>query len=325
LERVELRVLWENEAQHFTPWLAQEENLARLSNVLGLDLEFEATEQVVGPFKADILCKVGGAEDHLVLIENQLEKTDHTHLGQILTYASGLHAATVVWVAKQFTDEHRASLDWLNEKMAGRCNFFGLEIELWRIGDSPLAPKFNVISKPNDWTSRAQAALSVAEVSDTKRTQQAYWEAFGEYLRTRNSSMRPQKPLPQHWTNFAIGRSHFWMSATQRSGEGGWIAVELHTNGPNAKAFFAQLIAQKTEIERSTGFAMTWDALPGKKETNTWIALDGQNPSDRAQWPAQHAWLHAHLEKVHAAFRDRIRALQAEEPEEAEVQGMAPV
>jgi len=97
-----------------------------------------------------------------VLIENQLERTDHTHLGQLLTYASGLEAVTIVWIAERFTEEHRSTLDWLNKITDESFRFFGLEVELWRIGNSPAAPKFNLVSKPNEWShSVAQAARAI--------------------------------------------------------------------------------------------------------------------------------------------------------------------
>ena len=151
LIKVPLREFWEGEASDFTPWLAEEENISLLGETIRVELEVEAQERNVGPFRADILCK-DTATDDWVLIKNQLERTDHTYLGQLLTYAAGLEAVTVVWIAERFTDEHRAALDWLNEITAEGVSFFGLEIELWRIGDSPRAPKFNVVSHPNDWT-----------------------------------------------------------------------------------------------------------------------------------------------------------------------------
>ncbi len=151
LEKVDLRDVWKTEAGDFTPWLAREENIALLGNAIGIDLEVEAQEKNVGPFRADILCK-DTISENWVLVENQLERTDHVHLGQLLTYAAGLNAVTIVWIADRFTDEHRAALDWLNEITDSSFNFFGLEVELWRIGDSPIAPKFNIASKPNDWT-----------------------------------------------------------------------------------------------------------------------------------------------------------------------------
>ena len=144
LEKVELRDVWETEDRDFTPWLAKEEHLELLGEVIGIELELEAQEKDVGPFRADILCKNTADEsESWVLIENQIEKTDHKHLGQLMPYAAGLQAATIVWVASRFTEEHRAALDWLNKITDDDFKFFGLEVELWKIGNSPAAPKFN--------------------------------------------------------------------------------------------------------------------------------------------------------------------------------------
>src|SRR5689334_13079677 len=189
LEKVDPRSAWATEASHFTPWLAHPEHLRLLSEAIGIDLELEAQEKSVGPFRADILCK-DTVTANWVLIENQLERTDHTHLGQLLTYAAGLDAVTIVWIASRFTEEHRAALDWLNNATATGFNFFGLEIELWRIGDSPLAPKFNVISKPNDWSKsvREQATGAQAgQMTEFQRLHLEFWTQFRKYLEDSNS------------------------------------------------------------------------------------------------------------------------------------------
>ena len=151
LEPVDLRGVWSDEAKNFTPWLA--DNLDVLETTLEIGLELEGVEETVGRFKADIICKdTDDPAARRVLIENQLEQTDHNHLGQLLTYAAGLEAVTIIWIAKKFQEEHRAAIDWLNEITGKGIFFFGLEIELWRIEDSPPAPKFNIVSKPNDWS-----------------------------------------------------------------------------------------------------------------------------------------------------------------------------
>jgi hypothetical protein len=184
LERVDLRDIWISEAAGFTPWLARPENMAVLSEALGFDLEIEAQEKTVGRFRPDILCK-DTETSRWVLIENQLERTDHGHLGQLLTYASGLDAATIVWIAARFTEEHRSTLDWLNKITDDSFRFFGLEVELWRIGESPAAPKFNIISKPNDWShSIAQAARAIdeADLSDVRLMQRDYWAGLNKAL-----------------------------------------------------------------------------------------------------------------------------------------------
>lgn len=151
LEAVDPREVWPKEDGDFTPWLAKDDNIRLLGEAIGVDLEVVGAEQNVGQFRADILCRDTDT-GRRVLIESQLERTDHTHLGQLMTYAAGLDAVTVVWVARRFTEEHRAALYWLNKITGDEIGFFGIEIELWRIGNSDPAPKFNIVSKPNDWT-----------------------------------------------------------------------------------------------------------------------------------------------------------------------------
>ncbi len=158
IERVELRSIWTSEDKHFTPWLAQPENLKILEETLGIELELEAQEKYVGPFRADILCKNTVEKDSWVIIENQIERTDHKHLGQLLTYAAGLKASTIVWISAEFSEEHRATLDWLNQMADKSARFFGLEIELWKIGDLPAAPRFNIVCQPNDWETTVRDA-----------------------------------------------------------------------------------------------------------------------------------------------------------------------
>src|SRR5690606_23908695 len=170
LERVPLRAAWKHEATDFTPWLAQEDNLAALANELGLpELELVATEYGVGEFKLDILCT---SDEEQVIIENQLERTNHNHLGQILTYAAGTDARKVIWVAESFRPEHIAALEFLNQNTTEYLNFFAVEIELWRIGDSPLAPKFEVVVKPNNWAKAGrEQAKAASHATPTKQRQ----------------------------------------------------------------------------------------------------------------------------------------------------------
>ena len=146
LQRINLREAWKHEATEFTPWLAHEDNLDLLAKTLGLvELELVGTEHWVGDFKLDVLCS---DDEGQVIIENQLEKTNHSHLGQILTYAAGVGARKVIWLAESFRAEHVAALDFLNQHTTEELNFFAVEVELWRIGDSPMAPSFNVVVKP---------------------------------------------------------------------------------------------------------------------------------------------------------------------------------
>lgn len=316
LEKVELREFWESEASDFTPWLAKEENIALLGDTIGIELEVEAQEKSVGPFRADILCR-DTATDHWVLIENQLERTDHNHLGQLLTYAAGLNAVTIVWIADRFTDEHRAALDWLNEITDDTFTFFGLEVELWRIGDSPLAPKFNIVSKPNDWSrsvSSAASRMQTEDLTETKQLQLEYWASFRAHLQKEGSHIRAQKPLPQHWANFAIGRSYFHLTALLNTSEN-VCSVGLAIVGPDAKPQFYLLEKDKEAVEREVGEPLEWRENPGKKQSYVFLRHD-HDPTKKDQWPVLHEWMLKKLELFHKVFAERVKRLDASDYEE---------
>ena len=308
LEQVELRDVWPSESGNFTPWLAQEGNLSLLADTIGLDLELVAVERAVGPFRADIVCKdtVSGAH---VLIENQIEWTDHTHLGQLLTYAAGLSAVTIVWIARRFTEEHRAALDWLNESTTENIDFFGLEIELWRIGHSDVAPKFNIVSQPNDWV-KGGGVIIAGELTATQQLQLEYWKAFQALVAEQSKLIRPRKPSPQHWCDFALGRSNVYLQAAIDS-QKKLLSAGIAMDGPYNKSFYHQLYAQRQEIEKGLGGQVTWWELPEKKSSYVSIYRPDSPLGDRDTWPAQHDWLLQKLELLHRVFAIRAKNLLA--------------
>ncbi len=309
LKKVDVRHIWQTEAQHFTPWLAQ--NLDILAETLDMELEIEAQEKNVGPFRADILCR-DTLDKSWVLIENQLERTDHLHLGQLLTYASGLKAVTIIWVSTHFTEEHRSALDWLNNITDDQFKFFGLEVELWQIGDSPVAPKFNIVSKPNDWSrSVGQAArqIETGTLTDIKAAQLEFWTKLAEKLK-ENSHIRPQKPMPQHWAVFRIGRSGFHISGLHNTRDK-CIGVELYIDHQNAKDFYNQLYEQKNDIEAEIGHELIWKELPNKSASRIILYLRNVDPMDRSRWDEYQDWLIKYIEAFDRTFRNRIRNLEA--------------
>ncbi|MFT4012483.1 MAG: DUF4268 domain-containing protein [Paracoccus sp. (in: a-proteobacteria)] len=310
LERVDLRKGWLSEAQHFTPWLASEDNLALLGEALGIDLELEAQERSVGPFRADILCK-DTADGSWILIENQLERTDHTHLGQLITYAAGLHAVTIVWIAARFTEEHRAACDWLNEVTGENIRIFGLEVELWRIGESPVAPKFNIVSKPNDWSkSVALAKKSIEEgaPSELRASYLRFWEAFNEELLRSGSHIRPRKPAAQQWTDYAVGKTNviIRLEISKRENR---IKAGLYLQGPAARQWFEILAGDRARIEQDFGGALDWDPLPQSQSARIGLTLTDADPTDEEGWPRQHHWLAQQLQRLDEVFRKRTGQL----------------
>lgn len=309
LTKVELRDIWKSESQDFTPWLAQPENITALAEALSMELEIEAREREVGPFRADLLCK-DLIDDSWVLIENQLERTDHSHLGQLLTYAAGLQTVTIVWIASRFTEEHRAALDWLNEITDERFKFFGVEVELWRIGDSIAAPKFNIVSKPNEWTrsiTQASRRIESEALSETKKVQLDFWIALQRALEG-HAFLRSRKPRPQHWTTYSIGRTGMHLGAILDS-QKSRIAVELYLGDENAKSFFGQLKVDQVAIEAELGHAPAWMELPSRRACRIVSYRSVTDPLDEASWPELIAWISKTLEAYYRAFHKRVLKL----------------
>lgn len=324
LEPVRPRDIWPNEATDFTPWLAQVENLKLLGDTLVMELQLESQEKDVGPYRADIVCR-DTADESWVLVENQLAPTDHTHLGQILTYAAGLSAVTVVWIAERFTDEHRAAMDWLNEISGDNVQFFGLEVEVWRIGDSPIAPKFNVVAKPNDWTKGRGKSVTIrtSELTESRRIQLEFWKDFREYVLDRETVIKPTKPLPQNWMNIAIGRSGFKLTAIASlydNESGGYDSHEVRAefeifDRDNAKGYYRALEADRQQIEEDVGETLTWYNPDTANLCRIYLrrAADLGDPEARDEL---YGWLLSKLEALHRGFAHRIKDL---EPLEAEL------
>ena len=319
LTRVDLRDIWETEAQHFTPWLAQTENLEVLADTLKMELELEAQEKNVGPFRADILCK-NTDDGSWVLIENQLERTDHGHLGQLLTYAAGLQAVTIIWIADSFTEEHRAALDWLNDITDESFRFFGLEVELWKIGESNPAPKFNIISKPNDWTksiSSAAKKIATGNITEVKLKQLEFWKLLKSRFDTSNTKTNLRKPLPQHWMHIGIGKTGFTIAATLNTKENR-IGTELYISDENAKQYFNLLYSDKDKIETDFGQHLDWQELPDKKASRILYCKNNTNPLLEKNWPEYLDWFEKYIIRMDSTFRSRIQQLNPDDwqPEE---------
>ncbi len=308
LEPVDLRTVWEHEAQDFTPWLAQPENLRLLGETLGLELEDARTEEGVGRFSADIVA-TNTATSHCVLIENQLEKTNHTHLGQILTYAAGLDALTVIWIARRFTSEHRGALDWLNEHTGAEIAFFGVEIEVWRIGDSARAPKFNIVAMPNEWTRAIRWKPRPPTPLQQKRLE--FWSGFHEYATKQAKRIQPTAPSPRTNMDMAIGKAGFSLVAfatwdeTVNEPE---IRAEFYIKPPDAKHHFEALKNHREEIETALRGKPEWHSEEGVEARRVRFrrAADWRVESERREC---YRWLVEKLDRLHKVFQPRIQNL----------------
>ncbi len=303
LVKVDLREYWPHEAHDFTKWLFASDNLSLLGETIGISLEPIEAESSVGSFSADILAKDSDT-DEKVIIENQLEKTNHSHLGQILTYASGSESKTVIWVAKEFRDEHIKTLDWLNNMTPDDVSFFGLEIELWKIGRSEPAPKFNVVCRPNVWTKSFNKS-SKGEVKGIKVVYNEFWSELREYFKNNKSSLASQKGGPKHWYNIAVGRSNFKIALTLNSVKS-QIGCEIYIKAPEADIGFPLLEEQKEAIENELGTTLNWMPLP-KKGASRIVLYEKFEISDRERWDVAMEWFLKWSDKFHKTFSKRIK------------------
>lgn len=308
LEKVELRDQWKDEAKDFTPWLAEPDNIELLGEAIGMELEVIAKEEKVGSFSADILCK-DIVTNRNVVIENQLEQTDHSHLGQVITYCSGLQASTFVWIAAQIREEHRAAVDWLNTITDDIYNFFAIEVQLFKIGDSPVAPNFKVVAKPNGWSKTVKKQVN-EDLNDTDKLKLEYWTAYREFvLQQIGVPFKPQSPLPQHWTNVAIGTSaaHISVSIGRKRTK---VAVDLYIDSNNAKANFDKLY--ETSYEESKvhlGQDIAWYRMDDKK--SCYISVDTAGDyHDKNDWNRQFEWLYQMTVKFYTFFKSRVKNMK---------------
>jgi hypothetical protein len=289
-----------------------------LAEALQLDeLELHGTEVPAGDFRLDILAE--DSEGNPVLIENQFGPTDHRHLGQLISYvASQNRRSTTIWVAERFKEDHRAAIDWLNQNTSEDYNFFAVEIEALRIGDSAPAPFFNVVAKPNAWTKtvRSTSAASGGRAeAERHRVRIAYWASFAEYLKEHDPSFAIRRENRDHWFEFRIGRSGINISATI-STQKQRVGVELYLSRDPFKAGIRQLAAEREQIESALGFALEWQELPTKRASRIAIFKTHVNPADPSQFEDLHSWMLDKMQRFRSVFGPRIRDLNLDATEE---------
>ena len=294
-EITDLRSIWPHEALNFTPWVA--ENVDLLADAVGLDITVDETESSVGDFNVDIYASETGT-DRKIIIENQLEDTDHDHLGKLITYASGKGADVVIWVVKHAREEHKAAVEWLNNHTDDKIGFFLCEIKLFQIGDSQIAPAFTVVERPNDWTKEIR---KTASANSTQQQRLEYWQAFNDYAFSDANFSRifnKRKPTTDHWMDFSIGSSacHIAVSQIQKRKA---VDVELYIN--DDKELFKSLFAHKDEIEKNMEMELEWKELPERKASRILIEKT-VDLDDRATWPEQFDYIMDTCIKMKRAF-----------------------
>lgn len=278
----DLRSVWHHEERDFSKWLAENENLKLLSDAIGIDIVLEERESSVGSFSVDIYALEESTERRII-IENQLEDTNHDHLGKLITYASGKEAEIIVWVVKRARDEHRQAIEWLNENTGVNIGFFLVEIELWQIDDSAIAPKFNVVERPNDW---AKQMKNVGSLSATKQLQLQFWQQFSEFIKdTYPKEFTSRKAFPQSWYDLSIGRSAYRISLTVNIKDK-FLGAAIYI--PDDKDKFAMFKEHALEIEKLIGEKVEW--REATKSTQI-IILRSCDISEKDQWNDDFKWL----------------------------------
>ena len=281
LQEIDIKKVWQHEQYDFSKWLASEENIQELGDTLGLSLTDVETEKFVGKYRCDILCK-DEITGKVVLIENQLEPTDHDHLGKIITYASGLDASVVVWIVASARQEHASAIEWLNKHTDDDLSFFLIEVHAYTIGDSEPAPQFKIIEQPNDFVKSVKAISQSSELSDSERSRLEFWTQLNEVLEERGKPFNKRKPTTDHWYSIAMGSSECQISIDLVNKEhkirvGVWVT--------DNKDLFDKFYANKDQIEATCGFKLKWNRLDNKKASLACTYIPGLDFDNTENYP----------------------------------------
>lgn len=282
LEEVDVRKLWKHEQYDFSNWLAQEQNIDLLSDILGLTLRDIDKEVYVGSYRCDLVAK-DETTGTKVIIENQLESSNHDHLGKIITYASGLNANVIVWIVTHAREEHRSAIEWLNNNTSNDLSFFLIELHAYKIGNSLPAPKFEIIEKPNGFIKYSKGSNGTNEITKAESERLAFWTMFNDVIADNGKPFNVSKATTDHWYNVAIGSGEACISINLVNKESSVVIdVYIYKN----KSLFDKLYENKDEIEKQLGFTMDWQRLNNKKASRIKHTIPGLNFKDHSNYPA---------------------------------------
>lgn len=280
LEEVDIRELWKHEQYDFSEWLSKKENIENLNDILGLTLVDISKETYVGSYRCDLFAK-DETTGIKVIIENQLEMSNHDHLGKIITYASGLDAKVVVWIVKEAREEHRSAIEWLNNNTNSNINFFLIEIHAYKIGNSDNAPMFQVIEQPNDFIKNNKSINSNDTMNKSQSQRLEFWNQFNNVLVERGKPFNVRKATTDHWYNVAIGTSDAHIDITLVNKDS-VIGVELYIT--DNKELFDKLYQKKDEIEADLGFCLDWRRLNNSKASRIITFIKELNFDDHSNY-----------------------------------------
>ena len=273
LTEVNVRELWPHEQYDFSNWLAKDENIELLGETVGLTLTEVDKEVYVGAYRCDLVVK-DETTGIKVIIENQLESSDNNHLGQIITYASGLDASVIIWIVKEAREEHKSAIEWLNNNTNKDLGFFLIELHAYKIGDSLAAPKFEIVEKPNDFIKNSKNNTGSGEMNKSQSERLEFWNKFNEVIIERGKPFNVRKATTDHWYDVALGTSEAHISISLVNKES-CITVEVYVS--DNKKFFDELYAKKDNIEQELGFNLDWQRLDDKKASRIKYSIPGLN------------------------------------------------
>lgn len=281
LTEVDVRNLWRHEQYDFSNWLAKEENIQLLDDEIGLTLSDVNKEVFIGSYRCDLVAK-DETTGKVVIIENQLEATNHDHLGKIITYAAGLDSKTIVWIVKEAREEHKAAIEWLNNNTSEDIGFFLIELHAYKIGDSLPAPMFKVIEKPNNFTKLSKQNYSDKGLNQTQNERLMFWEEFNKVLVAKGKPFNVRKATTDHWYDVAIGTSeaHLAINLVNKENK---IVLEMYI--PDNKVLFDQMYSEKEKIESKLDMSFNWERLDDKKASRIKYDIPGLDFSNHENYP----------------------------------------
>ncbi|MEJ2407074.1 MAG: DUF4268 domain-containing protein [Candidatus Thiodiazotropha sp.] len=308
LKRLSPREIWKNEATEFTPWLA--ENVDELGKALGLELELKAREAGVGGFSLDLLASDLGS-NRLVTIENQLESTDHDHLGKLLTYAAGFDAAIVIWVASSIRDEHRQALEWLNQKTDEETAFFGVVVEVIQIDEGKPALNFNPVVIPNEWQ-KVRRGTGRASQSAKGEAYRAFFQVLIDDLREKHRFTNARLGQAQNWYSFASGVPGFKVTYGVNFCLGNRARAEVyidHGDGEKNKKLFDLLLAERDGVEKEFGGELSWERMDDRQASRIAVYRSGAIEDDDESLSGIRDWMIDNLLLLKKVFQSRLKRL----------------
>lgn len=273
LKNVDIRKVWPSEPSNFTPWLA--ENIRYLSDILNREIEIIEKEYSIGDYSADIVAK-DLSSSGIIVIENQYGISDHKHLGQILLYCAGINASCVVWIAESFKDEHKKTIEWLNNNTVNNVEFYAIQLEIIQIDDSKPVPLFKIIESPNK-NVLSDGTIRTIENSDTQERYRQYFQILIDELRLKYKFTNAKAGQPQNWYSFSSENSKVYLYETSfafndrvRAG----IYLDAKDQILN-KAIFDKLYSEKENIEKEFGENLCWERIDEKRACRIIIYSDG--------------------------------------------------